>query len=123
MKKLLISILCALCLIPTFLIARGTLSIKHNSGPSTMGIIIGPIVGLDDIITDDDSSTNDWSSSTGVKQDTPYTDGALRPYSSLFVKNDKFNTDYSGGWQYASFVKYLKIVRTDGRTIMMTMVC
>lgn len=82
-----------------------------------MGIIIGPIVGLDDIITDDNSSTNEWSSSTGVKQDTPYTDGALRDYTSLFVKNDKFNTNYSGGWQYASFVKYLKIVRTDGRTI------
>src|SRR5574344_599798 len=118
MKKILMSILCVLCLLPTFLVVSRTLTIKSGGGPSNMGVIIGPIVGLDDVIIDDGgSTTNEWSSSTGVKQDTPYTDGALRSYISLFVKNDKFNTDYSGGWKYASFVKYLKIVRTDGRPI------
>lgn len=80
-----------------------------------MGVIIGPIVGLDDVIVNE-PTTNEWSSTTGVSRDVAYTDGGLRKYNSLYVVNDKFNVSH-GDWKYSSFVKYFRIVRTDGRPI------
>ena len=43
-------------------------------------------------------------------------DGSLRAFTSLKVKNDKINTSY-GGWKHAAFVEYFSIKRTDGRLI------
>ena len=117
LKNFMLSILCILCLIPAFILTvMGKITFSHSGGPPTMGVIIGPIVGLDDVIISDQPTTNEWSSSTGVSQATPYADGGLRRYSSLFVINDKFNESH-GDWKYSSFVKYFKIVRTDGRPI------
>lgn len=117
LKNFMLSILCILCLIPALILTvMGKITFSHSGGPPTMGVIIGPIVGLDDVIISDQPTTNEWSSSTGVSQATPYADGGLRRYSSLFVINDKFNESH-GDWKYSSFVKYFKIVRTDGRPI------
>lgn len=81
-----------------------------------MGVIIGPIILPEDGLITDTNTTNEWSSTTGVYKNTPYSDGGLRAYSSLYVENDKFNVS-NGDWKYSSFVKYFKIVRTDGRPI------
>lgn len=117
-KGLLIALLCVLCVLPTILIATSRLTLRKPGGYSTMGVIIGPIVLPEDptIIGGETNTTNEWSASTGVTRATPYIDGGLRTYSSLFVVNDKFNVS-NGDWKYSSFVKHFKIVRTDGRPI------
>ena len=43
-------------------------------------------------------------------------DGSLRAFSSLKVRNDKINTNY-GGWKHAAFVEHFSVKRTDGRLI------
>jgi len=43
-------------------------------------------------------------------------DGSLKAYTELKVRNDKIDTVY-GGWKHASFVEYFTIKRTDGRKI------
>ncbi|MDD2564177.1 MAG: hypothetical protein PHU27_08190 [Salinivirgaceae bacterium] len=43
-------------------------------------------------------------------------DGSLRAFDTLTVKNDKINTTY-GGWEHASFVEHFTVKRTDGRLI------
>ena len=45
-----------------------------------------------------------------------YPEGQLNAYSDLTVVNHTKDTSY-GGWKYASFVDYFKVVRTDGRAI------
>lgn len=87
-----------------------------RGGHSTMGVILGPFVGIGDVIVEEKPKTNDWSSNTGVVRNKPNADGSLNSYKSLYVINDKFNTTYKG-WKHASFVRYLRIVRTDGRPI------
>lgn len=120
MKKILI--LLSFCLLPIFTLSSSTIKINNSiSTTSTVASIIGPIVGMDDMLGDgsipsSSNKPNDWSSSTGVKKDTAYTDGGLRPYDYLYVVNRNFDTKY-GGWQYASFVQYFTIVRQDGRKI------
>jgi len=114
--KFWICILCFCCILPALLLSTGRFTVQRPGGMSTMGVIIGPIVGLDTVLPEEESSENEWSSSTGVSRDTAYTNGALRSYSSLYVVNDKFNSS-NGDWKYSSFVKYFKIVRMDGRPI------
>lgn len=45
-----------------------------------------------------------------------YPEGQLNAYPDLTVVNHTKDTSY-GGWKYASFVDYFKVVRTDGRAI------
>ena len=52
MKKILIGLLCVLCFLPTILVASGKMTITRVGGMSTMGVIIGPIVGLDTVVPD-----------------------------------------------------------------------
>lgn len=117
-KNLFFSVLCVCCLIPVILFVSGLVTYNRSGGFSTMAVILGPFVGLDDMVNGgtDPDKPNEWSSSTGVIRDTPYSDGSLRSYKSLYVVNDKFNTSY-GGWKHASFIKFLLIERTDGRLI------
>ena len=116
MKKTLIILCLIFCFIPALLLSTGKFTIARPGAHPAMGVIIGPIVLPEDDILIEEPKTNDWSSSTGVSKSTPYANGALRSYSELYVVNDKFNTNYNG-WKHASFVKYLKIKRTDGRPI------
>ena len=119
MKKFWQTLLCVICVIPAILIATGSYRIQKPGGMSTMGVIIGPIILPDDDVINGGTTTNtinEWSSTTGVVANKPYDDGGLRAYKSLYVKNDKFNVS-NGDWKYSSFVKYFKIVRTDGRPI------
>lgn len=116
MKRFWISILCVFCILPAIFLASGKFTIRKPGGFSTMGVIIGPIVGLDDALLVDPPAENEWSSATGVVRNTAYTDGGLRNYKSLYVVNDKFSKS-NGDFKYSSFVKYFKIERTDGRPI------
>lgn len=117
LKNVMFSILCILCILPAFVFAlTGKIKFSHSGGPPTMGVIIGPIVGLDDIISDGGSYTPDYSNSN-LKQDTPYADGALRSYKNIGVYNVVRDSKSWNGFKYASFVRYFKIVRTDGRPI------
>ena len=123
LKNFALTLLCIVCLIPYLLVLTGNATITRIGGNSTMGVVVGPIFGLDDVLdggisVDSGVSTQkDWSASTGVVRSTPYANGALKKFSSLYVVNDKFSKSYKADRKYASFVKYFKIVRTDGRPI------
>jgi len=71
-----------------------------------IGVDIGGSTGFDPIITNPNIGDLIYANS----------DNSLKAYDSLTVRNSKLNTEY-GGWKYASFVEYFKIVRTDGRKI------
>ena len=82
-----------------------------------MAVIIGPIVGLDDMLIDNGTSSPDYSNSN-LSRDTPYSNGALRAYSSLGVYNNLRDNGYGGnGFHYLSFARYFRIYRNDGRKI------
>ena len=114
-KKLWITLLLIVCILPALILSTGKFTVRKPGGFSTMGVIIGPIVLPEDMIPEEPAE-NEWSSSTGVVRQTAYTDGGLKAFSSLYVVNDKFNSS-NGDFKYSSFVKYFKIVRTDGRVI------
>lgn len=117
-KKLKTLLLCVFCLIPIILIAFGNISITHRGGPSTMGVIIGPIVGLpteDDYIGSDLVISTDYSSYE-LSASTPYSNGALRAYTTIGVYNINRSKTYNG-FAYPSFIRAFKIRRTDGRPI------
>ena len=120
LKNISLLILCIVCFIPYLLVLTGHAQIIRGSGGSTMGVIIGPVIlpGDGGIVIDSEIPVqNDWSAVTGVIKNTPYENGALRSYKSLYVVNDKFTKSYKADRKYASFVKYFKVVRTDGRPI------
>lgn len=71
-----------------------------------IGVDIGGSTGFDPIIINPNIGDLIYANS----------DNSLKAYDSLTVRNSKINTEY-GGWKYASFVEYFKIVRTDGRKI------
>ena len=47
LKNISFVLLFAICLFPYLLVLTGHATISHIGGNSTMGVIIGPIVGLD----------------------------------------------------------------------------
>lgn len=117
LKTFLFSILCVCALIPTLLVAFGPFKIINRGGPSTMGVIVGPIVipdinggNVSDITPPDYSSAN-------LSRDTAYADGALKSYKSIGVYNVVRDSYSSNGFKYASFIRYFRIYRTDGRLI------
>ena len=116
MKKILIGLLCVLCFLPTILVASGKMTITRVGGMSTMGVIIGPIVGLDQINPDTSVTIETDYSSYNLSKDTPYTNGALRAYSTLGIYNVNRSAT-NNGFGYAGFVRAMKVKRTDGRVI------
>ena len=85
---------------------------------STMGVIIGPIVGLDGVIVDGGTSSGISTDYSGynLSKDTPYTNGALRDYTTIGVYNVNRGATHNG-FNYLNFVRAMKIKRTDGRPI------
>lgn len=116
MKKILIGLLCVLCFLPTILVASGKMTITRVGGHSTMGVIIGPIVGLDGVIPETSVTVQTDYSSYNLTADTPYTNGALRAYSTLGIYNVN-RGETNNGFGYAGFVRAMKVKRTDGRVI------
>ncbi len=121
-KKTLITLLGIICLLPAMIMAlNGNLKLAHRSGPSTMGVIIGPIVLPEDVINPGGSSgptAKEWSGSPGYrKAGTPNADGSLKSYNYLVVKNDKFSKIYSPDRRYGSIAKWFEVYRSDGRPI------
>ena len=119
-KSILLSILCICCFIPVILVANGTLVVQRMGGMSTMGMILGPIyLPSDDIlnggISTGGSSSADYSS-YNLTADTPYTNGALRAYSTLGIYNVNRSAT-NNGFGYAGFVRAMRVKRTDGRPI------
>lgn len=119
-KSILLSILCICCFIPVILVANGTLVVQRMGGMSTMGMILGPIVLPNDDMLNGGISTGGGSSSDyssyNLTADTPYTNGALRAYSTLGIYNvNRGATD--NGFGYAGFVRAMRVKRTDGRVI------
>ncbi len=92
-----------------------TLQNTDISAVSTEAVIIGPIVGLDDLTITDSTTTADYSSAN-LSVSTPYSSGALRSYTSLGVYNIKRDITY-GDYTYLGFVRYFNIYRSDGRPI------
>lgn len=86
LKNFALALLCVVCLIPYLLVLTGNATITRIGGNSTMGVVVGPIFGLDDVIDGgisvDSGITSDYSNSN-LKPDNPYASGALRAYSSL----------------------------------------
>ena len=77
-NKFWIYVFCFCCLLPALLLSTGRFTIQRPGGMSTMGVIIGPIVGLDGVIVDGGTSgsyTPDYSD-YNLSKDTPYTNGA-----------------------------------------------
>ena len=118
-KSILLSILCICCFIPVILVANGTLVVQRMGGMSTMGMILGPIYipsenELNGGISTGGSSTD--YSSYNLTADTPYTNGALRAYTTLGIYNVNRGAT-NNGFGYAGFVRAMKVKRTDGRVI------
>ncbi len=109
-QKILLPFVC-LCLIFPFLF----LGLFESVG-TAQAVIIGPIVGLDDLIIDDTTNSVDYSN-YNLSPATPYSDGALRAYKYIGVYNVIRDTESWNGFAYASFCRYFKIARTDGRYI------
>jgi len=111
-----LSILLILCL-TIFLSGKGTIEVCHalaSWNPITgfepgISVDIGGGGGTP-IINNPDYSDLIY---TGTSANS---DGSLRAYDNLKVKNDKISASY-GGWKHASFVEYFSIKRTDGRKI------
>lgn len=116
-KSILLSMLCIFCFIPIILVANGTFVIKRMGGLSTSCVIIGPIIIPDGTIDGGISGTYspDYSN-YNLTADTPYSNGALRAYSTLGIYNvNRGATD--NGFGYAGFVRAMRVKRTDGRMI------
>lgn len=120
LKNISFVLLFAICLFPYLLVLTGHATISHIGGNSTMGVIIGPIVGLDDPlnpgVTLDPVITSDYSNSN-LKKDNPYASGALRAYKNIGVYNVVRDSGSWNGFKYASYIRYFRIYRTDGRYI------
>ena len=115
-SKFWFSILCFCCFLPALLLSTGKFTIRRPGGPSTMGVIIGPIVGLDTVIPETSSGISTDYSSYNLSKDTPYTNGALRDYTTIGVYNVNRGATHNG-FNYLNFVRAMKIKRTDGRPI------
>lgn len=115
-KTVLFSILCICCFIPMILVSTGLLEIKRSGGMSTMGVIIGPIVGLPEVGGGLTGTVESDYSSSNLHPKTPYTNGALRPFKYIGVYNTKRDTKY-GKFAYLSFCRYFEVNRNDGRVI------
>ena len=118
LKNVMLSILCIFCLLPVLVFTiAGKITYSHSGGPSTMGVIIGPIVGLDGLVSDGTVSYSADYSSSNLSRDTPYADGALRAYKNLGVYNIVRDSGSWNGFKYASYIRFFRIIRNDGRPI------
>ncbi len=116
-SKFWLSILCFCCLLPAMLLASGRFTIRRPGGMSTMGVIIGPIIlPEDNLIGGGIVVESPDYSSYNLSADTPYTNGALRNYSTIGVYNVNRGATHNG-FNYLNFVRAMKIKRTDGRPI------
>ena len=118
-KKIWISLFLVVCfVIPTIFLASGKITITRPGANPALGVIIGPIVGLDDVLIDGGGSSSPDYSNSNLSRDTPYSNGALRAYSSLGVYNNLRDNGYGGNsFHYLSFARYFRIYRNDGRKI------
>lgn len=118
LKHTLLAFLCIIfCVLPATL-----LSINLSPIQTADAVIIGPIVDpgivIDPITPDYGGLTaKEWSASSGVPAAKPNSDGSLKSYSSLYVKNNVFSKIYKPDRRYGSVVMYMKVVRSDGRPI------
>ena len=118
LKNVMLSVLCIFCLLPVLVFTIASkITYSHSGGPSTMGVIIGPIVGLDGAMFDGTVSYNADYSSSNLSRDTPYADGALRAYKNLGVYNIVRDSGSWNGFKYASYIRFFRIIRNDGRPI------
>lgn len=117
LKKISLLILCIVCFIPYLLVLTGHAQIIRGSGGSTMGVIIGPIILPEDGLIGGGSGWSPDYSSSNLSPNTSYADGALRGYSTIGVYNVVRDTKSWNGFKYASYIRYFRILRTDGRLI------
>ena len=117
LKKISLLILCIVCFIPYLLVLTGHAQIIRGSGGSTMGVIIGPMILPEDGLIGGGSGWSPDYSSSNLSPNTPYADGALRGYSTIGVYNVVRDTKSWNGFKYASYIRYFRISRTDGRLI------
>ena len=121
LKNFALTLLCIVCLIPYLLVLTGNATITRIGGNSTMGVVVGPIFGLDDVIDGGIGGggvgTFVDNSKSNLKKDNPYANGALRAYSSLGVYNIVRDSGSWNGFKYASYIRFFRIYRTDGRKI------
>ena len=117
LKKISLLILCIVCFIPYLLVLTGHAQIIRGSGGSTMGVIIGPMILPEDGLIGGGSSWSPDYSNSNLSPNTPYADGALRGYSTIGVYNVVRDTKSWNGFKYASYIRYFRISRTDGRLI------
>jgi len=109
-------ILCFCCILPALLLSTGRFTIQRPGGISTMGVIIGPMVGLDTVIPDSGGDYNPDYNNSNLSADTPYANGALRAYKNLGVYNHLRDSTYGWG-KYLKFCRFFRVIRTDGRVI------
>lgn len=117
LKNISLLILCIVCFIPYLLLLTGHAQIIRGSGGSTMGVIIGPVIIPEDGLIGGGSSWSPDYSNSNLSPNTPYADGALRGYSTIGVYNVVRDTKSWNGFKYASYIRYFRISRTDGRLI------
>ena len=117
LKNISLLILCIVCFIPYLLVLTGHAQIIRGSGGSTMGVIIGPVIIPEDGLIGGGSSWSPDYSNSNLSPNTPYADGALRGYSTIGVYNVVRDTKSWNGFKYASYIRYFRISRTDGRLI------
>ena len=117
LKNISLLILCIVCFIPYLLVLTGHAQIIRGSGGSTMGVIIGPVIIPEDGLIGGGSGWSPDYSSSNLSPNTPYADGALRGYSTIGVYNVVRDTKSWNGFKYASYIRYFRISRTDGRLI------
>ena len=117
LKNISLLILCIVCFIPYLLVLTGHAQIIKGSGGSTMGVIIGPVIIPEDGLIGGGSGWSPDYSSSNLSPNTPYADGALRGYSTIGVYNVVRDTKSWNGFKYASYIRYFRISRTDGRLI------
>ena len=117
LKKISLLILCIVCFIPYLLVLTGHAQIIRGSGGSTMGVIIGPVIIPEDGLIGGGSGWSPDYNSSNLSPNTPYADGALRGYSTIGVYNVVRDTKSWNGFKYASYIRYFRISRTDGRLI------
>lgn len=117
LKNISLLILCIVCFIPYLLVLTGHAQIIRGSGGSTMGVIIGPVIIPEDGLIGGGSGWSPDYSNSNLSPNTPYADGALRGYSTIGVYNVVRDTKSWNGFKYASYIRYFRISRTDGRLI------
>ena len=115
-KSIIIMLVCIIT--PIIILSTNLVYYKKTGSHSALGVIIGPTVlpGLDGGIGDGTIPVSSDYSNANLSPSTPYSDGALRAYTSLGIYNTR-RDQKDGLLKYLSFVRYFKVVRNDGRYI------